>query len=201
VRRLAAALLALAVLAPAGEAPAARKKPREIVCFKTTVVKKGKKVRRKVCRPRRAVKAKPKAAPVVAPPPLAGPTAPLSTPAPAAPQAPAAAAPAPFVCESASMWLGATAEDPTGTGARLTLSRQCVRAGRVLVQLRNTDSQDHNLWAESPAGVRTEVVGDLAGLGPAADGAVDVTPGAWRFYCDIWGHESMTRTLTVTPAG
>ena len=28
--------------------------------------------------------------------------------------------------------------------------------------------------------------------------SIDLTPGTWRFFCSLEGHESMVRTLTVT---
>jgi hypothetical protein len=195
-----AAALSLA-FAPVSADAAPKKRPAKkakVVCFK----KRGK----RVCRPKRkpAPKRKvaaPKAAPVVA------------APAPAAPFVVATAAPATTETTTTttttvttvvkpncgtSPWVGYTAEDVNGV-FKFTGGRTCVPGPNVLFQLNNRDAQDHNLWAEgiSPAAPKRAIFGIVA---PDAtiEGQAHLPAGEWRLYCDIEGHGSMTRTLTVT---
>lgn len=120
------------------------------------------------------------------------------------------AAPSP-VCPDDSPWLGAFAREDVKVGFRIDLSRTCIRAGRVIVRYLNTDSTVHNLWVrEEGSGAAPRKV--LGGVTPQSqdsvnvppgqqDGSVDLTPGTWRFYCSLPGHEVMARDITVTPAG
>ena len=214
-RALALALLALVALLGAA-APAGAAKPRKAAkattgCFKkTTTAKSGRKVRRKVCRARRKTVVKRPAAALPAPLPAAAP-APLPAPVPVAP-APAAPAdggsgdsgrepdPVREWCQAeSSTWLTVTAYDRDQVFL-LRFSRTCLRAGRTTVQYVNDDAQPHNLKVEgvSPARPEQAVVGDVEG-GQMGEADVDLTAGTWRFFCDIEGHESMTRTLEVTP--
>jgi plastocyanin len=125
-----------------------------------------------------------------------GPVSPSPSGAPA--PAPGAPAPAPS-CADRSPWLGVTAEDRNGV-FRLAVSRTCVPAGQVLVQFINADLSEHNLYAEgtSPKRTRRVVVGDTPGETEADTAKIDLTEGTWRLLCAIDGHESMTRTLSVT---
>ena len=198
-----------AATAPGLAAPAAKK--REIVCCKKTAqAKDGRTVRRRVCRPRRRAVPRP-AASLAAPTPApqaAAPAAPGPVPAPATPGA--AAGPSadvigdvvltgPPLCGDDSPWVSFTADDPLGVGGRLWTIKPCARAGRLLVQLRNLDAQDHNVWVDGPGTPARVVVADLE-AGQTGQGQVDVTPGDWRFFCAIPGHTAMSRTLAVTPA-
>jgi hypothetical protein len=217
VRRLAVLLLGAALLLPTGAD--AKPKPRkrtEVVCFKKTVwvkartngkrsaaAKRGRMVRKTVCRPRRKAAARPPkrfepAVPTVdttdAPAPAA-----VST-APAAPQpATTAAATAAFVCADDSPWVGLTAEDVNGS-FRWRITRTCVRAGAVLFDVRNNDLQQHDLWVRSSTSAPREIAAAIDPL-TGTQGSATLTPGEWTLSCSILGHESMTRTLTVTPTG
>jgi hypothetical protein len=84
----------------------------------------------------------------------------------------------------------------------LRLSRTCLRAGRTVVQYRNEDQQDHDLWLEgvAPAAPARAVV-PVAAPGAVEQADVGLAAGTWRLYCSITGHGSMTRTLTVTGSG
>jgi hypothetical protein len=218
VRRLAATILAAALaLAPAGaEARRGPAKRPEVVCFKKTVwvpakrragaaTRRGRMVRKTVCRARR--KAAPAKAfdPAVPPVPDVAPAAPAastSAPVAAAPVAAAlvaAAAPPVVVCPDDSPWVGATAEDAGGV-FRLRLTRSCVRAGTVLFDVRNRDLQPHDLWVRAPGAAPRPVVAEVAPE-QGAQGSAPLTAGEWTLFCSIDGHESMTRALTVTPAG
>jgi plastocyanin len=117
----------------------------------------------------------------------------------------------PPVCADDSPWLGAFAREDVSVGFRIDLSRTCIRAGRVLVRYLNTDSVTHNLWAreEGSSAAPRKVLGAVtpkqqdggSDTPGQQDGSVDLTPGTWRFYCSIPGHEVMARDITVTPAG
>jgi hypothetical protein len=217
MRRAIALLSALAlVLTGAVPAEATHTRKGRPKCSK--VVKRdatGRKVMKKVCRKptRRASARRPaaKPGPTVAQRPTA--VAPVRTiatsppaaelqPAPGGPDAPAAAPAGPPVgaapaCDP-SPWLGTRAEDANGA-FRLVLTRGCVPAGTVRVQLVNRDLQPHNVYVQGlePAVAPRAVVGDVDGE-TTGTGAVDLAPGRWRFYCAIEGHESMTGTVTAT---
>ena len=182
--------------APAEAAKKPAKRKQEIVCFK----KSGK----KVCRPRRKP-AKP--TPYVPRVPLAQLTE--SAPQPAAPQAdPGASSPInpttpanqaaipvqapPPECASTSPWVGYTAEDVDGV-FRLTGKRTCVPGPNVMFQLRNIDAQEHNLHLEGQG----EVIGDVE-PGATKEAGATLAAGSYRLFCAIEGHETMSRTLTVT---
>jgi hypothetical protein len=201
--------LVVGVLAATAPAPAAKKqsaRKAEIVCFKKTVkADGGRKVRKTVCRPRRTPARR---APASAPAPL---RPAVSAPTPSGPSAPIAIAPpapgpavgagsspaAPACVAEDTEWLTVTAYD-LDQQFRLRFSRTCLRAGRTIVQYRNDDAQDHDLYVEgvAPAASRKGVVPSVA-PGAMVQADVQLSAGTWRFFCDIAGHGSMTRTLTV----
>jgi len=196
VRRAAAVLAALGVLgalAPAATAGA----PNRVTCKKAT------QHRVTACRQQAAARKAERRRRATAAPGVPG-TAPAATtvrtaetgtaaPVPSAPAAPAS--PAVPACDP-SPYLGTVAEDVDGV-FRLRLRRTCVRAGTVTFELQNRDSQAHNLFAEAPGGTTRRVLPDVAG-GDTASAQLLVTAGAWRLFCDIPGHEAMSRPLTVT---
>jgi hypothetical protein len=196
-----------AAAAPSHKAAAApsHKAAAKIVCFKRTVrTRAGRKVRRKVCRARRKVVAKrPAAAPVAAvPAPVVAAPVPVVPPvpvvAPGLPGGPVTpGAPAPACVPDATDRLLGTARDLNGRFV-LGLSRLCLRSGRTIVQLRNDDLQDHNLWLEgiSTAAAARAVIA-TAEPGTTAEAEMSLTAGTWRLYCSLPGHENMSRTVTV----
>jgi hypothetical protein len=211
--RTLAALCALALLLPAAGAAATigpkrgqraapkcktAKQKRTKACRRVCAAAKRRGKRSKACPAKKRRARRP--APRPAPPPAAAP--PLLPPAPVlpAPGAPAPPPPAPPPAAPAcdpSPWLGVTAEDADGFRFRLT--RTCVPAGRVLFQFRNADLATHNLWAEgvAPAAPARRLVDDLEGE-TSATAAADLTPGQWRLYCSLPGHEAMSRTVSAT---
>jgi hypothetical protein len=227
MRRLLTLLVALAVglAGAAAPAPAASKKKtktKTVCVVKIVKSARGKPQRKRVCRKRKVTKratpgtsARRPTTSIASPRPWipahpSAPGGPAVTPAPAAPATPAKAtpapsapaAPAPFVCEDDSPWLGAVAKEAGAAGAAITLSRTCIRAGKVLVRYQNTDQQPHNLYVRplGGAGSPRKVVDEIDGA-TQRDGSVDLTAGQWRFFCTIPGHEMMTRDLDVTPSG
>ena len=195
-------VVALLIVPSAEAAEKPVKRRAEIVCFK--------KAGKKVCRPRRATAKKVAARPRVplpvaelAPPPDL-PTAGGPAPSPAAPATPPGSATRPSSPTApqpdcgTSPWVGLTAEDVDGV-FRLTGRRTCVPGPSVAFQLRNTDAQAHNLYAEgvSPVAARRAVVAS-AEPDQTVETTTTLTAGEWRLFCDIEGHETMSRTLTVT---
>jgi len=193
-----AAALSLA-FAPAGAEAKKPAKRAKVVCFE----KRGK----RVCRPKRKAVprpgvATPKSAPAVA------------APAPAAPVLSAAAPASTTTTETTtttttvttvvkpdcgtSPWVAYTAEDVDGV-FRFNGKRTCAPGPEVLFQVNNRDAQDHNLYAEgvSPAAARRAIFAKVE-PGEVAEGSATLAAGEWRLLCTIEGHESMTRTLTVT---
>ena len=80
----------------------------------------------------------------------------------------------------------------------LRLTKASVPAGQLTIYFRNHDVSDHNLWIDPPTGAGTPTqISAAVGEGGGATKTVAVTPGAWRFYCSLLGHEAMTRDLTV----
>ncbi len=78
-------------------------------------------------------------------------------------------------------------------------TRSTVRSGALSVNFHNYDLDDHNLWIEGTA----PLVGPLKlsdEIPLHGDVTKDVTlaAGAYRFFCTVPGHGSMTRALTVS---
>lgn len=193
----------------AAHKPAASKRAK-VVCFK--------KSGRKVCRKRRAPAKNPVKTPLSrgltpVPPPGSDPSqrvgsdpsqlAPLvgsdpSQPAPAVGSDPSQPGSDPGAGCGASPWVGYAAEDVGGV-FKLTGKRTCVPGPNVLFQLRNADAQEHNLYAEGVA-PKQPARAIIASLDPekTAEASATLSAGEWRLFCSIEGHETMSRTLTVT---
>ena len=206
-RAVALAVCLVVALAPAS-APAAGKSPKRAPACKTKkasqkAAKQAKRKRR--CRPQAKHLRKSYA---VGGPVAATPTAPVvpgtEPSAPAGQGAggatPASEAPTDPTCDP-SHNLGATAED--AGGFRLRLTRTCVPAGELIVNYRNTDSSDHDLWA-MPLGGASGGVQEIIARTPTTDdlplfGTATLTPGRWELFCSLAGHGAMRATVTVTP--
>ena len=115
---------------------------------------------------------------------------------PAAPAAPGAGGTPPPPAPVASS-VGAEAYDFGAFVLRLT--RTAVPAGNLTIYFRNNDVADHNLWFDAPAaaGGASQMISEAVGEGGGATKTVPVTPGTWRLYCSLDGHEAMTRDLAV----
>jgi len=81
----------------------------------------------------------------------------------------------------------------------LRLTRTSVPAGDLTIYFRNYDVSEHNLWLDPPAasGRPSVMISAAVGEGDGAAKTVTVTPGTWRLYCSLTGHEAMTRDLAV----
>ena len=203
--RAAALSIAAALLVAAAPADAARSGKKRPPAWASSAAKHARSKQREGAPGWRAAPRKSLVTVMLAPPsspdaatPVEPAGAPAEWPAPAAPPAPPPSTPPAPACDP-SPWLGAIAEDVGGF--RLRLTRTCVPAGTVLVQLRNNDLADHNLWAEGVAPVRAprQLIGRTEGE-TIADASTTLAEGRWRLYCSFEGHESMSRTLDVTSA-
>jgi plastocyanin len=102
----------------------------------------------------------------------------------------------PLVAPVAGSTVGVEAHD-FGTFA-LRLTKTAVPAGNLTIFFRNYDASQHNLWMQAPqSGAQPVQISDNVGEGQGATKTVVVTPGTWRLYCAIEGHDSMTRNLAV----
>jgi hypothetical protein len=81
----------------------------------------------------------------------------------------------------------------------LRLTKTSVPAGSLTIYFHNHDVGDHNLWIAAPASSAAApvLVSGAVGLNGGATKTVAVTPGTWRLYCSLDGHEAMTRDLAV----
>jgi hypothetical protein len=79
----------------------------------------------------------------------------------------------------------------------LTLSRPLVGAGGVRIELRNVGEDPHNLVV-SPDGTHTPL-DSFATLDPGAyeRRAVTLTPGRYRLWCSLEGHEALGMSVTL----
>jgi hypothetical protein len=91
---------------------------------------------------------------------------------------------------------------------RLTLTRPEVHSGKVIVEFGNEGEDPHNL-ALVPLGAAGELLAtpqlEFPTLlsGKRATQSVTLTPGTWRLWCTLPGHDAagMHATLTVSAAG
>jgi hypothetical protein len=116
-----------------------------------------------------------------------------------------AAPPPPKACTVPSSNLGVTTEDD-GISAYI-LSRDCVTAGDVSIQLNNTEAMDpHNLWLRRADSGSTDPAYKLPSTDPfevppggLATETFNLTAGEWYLWCDLLLHEQqgMKALLTV----
>ena len=115
---------------------------------------------------------------------------------PAPPTGVAPSPPSPTDPAPVASTIGAEAYDFTSFVLRLT--KTSVPAGNLTIYFRNYDVSDHNLWIDPPSGAGAPTqISPAVGEGGGATKTVAVTPGTWRFYCSLLGHEAMTQDLTV----
>ena len=81
-------------------------------------------------------------------------------------------------------------------GRRAAAYRRTKRRGRALLTL---PSGEHNLWIAPPpaSGRPALLVSEAVGEHGGATKTVPVTPGTWRLYCSLTGHDVMARNLAV----
>jgi hypothetical protein len=209
--RRAAILVALALLAAGVVAPASgsRAAPRAgSAVAKQTCAKRQTRARRPACRHARMsagwrrgpASGRALLAPRTSRPGAAAGTGVTATPGlPGQTSPPAGVPPAPGSSDPpapVASTIGAEAYDFGSFVLRLT--KPSVPAGQLTIYFRNYDVSEHNLWIEPPdaAGTPTQISAAV-GEGGGATKTVAVSPGTWRLYCSLPGHEAMTRDLAV----
>jgi len=142
--------------------------------------------------------AAPAPAPVPAPVATEPPT-PAPAPAPAPAPVPAPGPPTAPACANDNPWLVATAFDAGNGAFRLRIEDECVRAGRLIVQLVNADLSVHNLYVRDAAGTTapTALLPKVAAE-TTAQTTYALPAGTWRFSCALRGHEAMQDVVTAT---
>ncbi len=81
---------------------------------------------------------------------------------------------------------------------RLTVSRESVPAGRVVIQLRNIGEDDHDLVVRRPGGPALGTTG-IVRPGRLGQLSVRLTPGRYVLFCSVADHEQrgMRRVLVA----
>jgi plastocyanin len=74
---------------------------------------------------------------------------------------------------------------------RYSLSRQVVKAGRAIVELRNIGQDAHDLVLERADGTRVVVRWPEAQPGQVVDRTVTLKPGLYRFTCSVANHRAL----------
>jgi plastocyanin len=134
--------------------------------------------------------------PAPSPPPT-----PTPNPIPAPPNEPPVIVP-PTEPEPEANALGVAADDHGGKKSYV-LSRQTVRSGRLTVQLQNKGEDPHDMEMErvgehgEPLGAPVEV--PVTAPGEQKTQSVEVEPGEYRMWCNLFHHaeEGMEATITV----
>ena len=138
---------------------------------------------------------------------VAAPTTPAPAPTPTVPpvQAPPTEPPATIPTpapEPEANALGVAADDRGGVKS-YTLSRQTVRPGHLTVQLQNKGEDPHDMDIQR-VGPNEEPLGEVVKVpvtepGANTNASVNVEPGTYRMWCDLFSHakEGMEATVTV----
>ncbi len=80
---------------------------------------------------------------------------------------------------------------------RLALSRQTIKAGWALIELRNLGQDAHDLVLESADGRRVLVRWPAAQPGGVVDRAVRLGPGSYRLACTVANHSALGMRATL----
>jgi len=139
---------------------------------------------------------------VADPAPTPAPTSPApATSTPPSEPIPPDAGPAPLP-EPEPNALGVAADDRGGMKS-YTLTRQTVRSGRLTVQLQNKGEDPHDMDIQR-VGPNEEPLGEVVKVpvtepGANTNASVNVEPGTYRMWCDLFSHakEGMEATVTV----
>jgi plastocyanin len=74
---------------------------------------------------------------------------------------------------------------------RYALSRQRIRPGRAILELRNMGEDAHDLVLLAPGGKRVVVRWPAAEPGAVIDRDVRLKPGVYRFVCTVANHRAL----------
>jgi len=83
---------------------------------------------------------------------------------------------------------------------RYSLSRQTIKAGWAVLELRNAGQDAHDLRLRRVGGTRVDVW-PVSQPGTVVDRTVKLLPGRYRLYCGVANHRTlgMQATLVVKP--
>lgn len=81
---------------------------------------------------------------------------------------------------------------------KLTLSAATLPAGTYTIRRKVETAIQHNLDVRPTGAPAATATFPLMGIGEDTQTVV-LTPGSWTFHCTVPGHTAMTATLTVTP--
>jgi plastocyanin len=79
---------------------------------------------------------------------------------------------------------------------RFALSRQTVKAGPVIVELRNAGQDAHDLRLVRVGGTHVYAV-PLAQSGQTIDREFSLAPGTYRLYCSVANHRALGMQATL----
>jgi plastocyanin len=74
---------------------------------------------------------------------------------------------------------------------RYALSRQTIKAGRAIVELRNLGQDTHDLVLQRADGSRVVLRWPAAAPGAVIDRAITLKPGLYRFVCTVANHRAL----------
>ena len=80
---------------------------------------------------------------------------------------------------------------------RYSLSRQTIKAGLAILELRNIGQDAHDLVLERADGRRVLVRWPAAQPGDVIDREVRLKPGNYRFVCTVAGHRALGMQATL----
>jgi plastocyanin len=79
---------------------------------------------------------------------------------------------------------------------RLALSRQTIKAGWAIIELRNSGEDAHDLKLRRVGGTRVYAV-PVAQSGQTVDREFKLLPGTYRVYCGIANHRALGMQATL----
>ena len=79
---------------------------------------------------------------------------------------------------------------------RYSLSRQTIRAGWAVIELRNAGEDAHDLVLRRVGGTRT-YVWPVTQPGGGVDRTVKLLPGTYRLYCGVANHRTLGMRATL----
>jgi len=79
---------------------------------------------------------------------------------------------------------------------RYALSRQTIKAGAAIIELRNLGQDAHDLRLRRVGGTRVYAL-PLTQSGQTVDREVNLRPGTYRLYCSVANHRSLGMRATL----
>jgi plastocyanin len=79
---------------------------------------------------------------------------------------------------------------------RFALSRQTIKAGDAIIELRNQGEDAHDLRLRRIGGTRTYLL-PLTQSGQTVDRELELRPGTYRLYCSVANHRALGMQATL----